>query len=90
MRLTMAALRLLILILILYGCITLRSVGLSLREARHQLEEQQAAAQCLREENEQLRRRLSDSSQSEKWEYLARQQLGLVDPDDTVIYNVRE
>ena len=84
----MATLRLLILILILYGFFTLRSVSLSLNEARRQLEVQLTAAESLREENEQLRRLLDETGEKEKWEYIARQQLGLVRPDEIVIHNV--
>ena len=90
MRLTMAALKLLILILILYGLLTLRSVGLSLSEARRELGLQRAQAQDLRTENAQLRQSIGINGEKEKWETIARQQLGLVDPNETVIYNVGE
>ena len=88
MRMTKSALRLLILILVVYGSLTLRSVGASLAEARTQLESQQEAARCLREENAFLRRFIEETGEEEKWERLARQQLGLVAPGETVIYNV--
>lgn len=90
MRLTMAALRLLVLILILYGLLMLWNVGLSLREGRQLLECQQAAAERLREENALLRQHISEADEREKWERIARQQLGLVGPDEIVIYNVGE
>ena len=88
MRLTMAALRLLILTLILYALFTLRSVGLSLTQARQQLELQRTAVTSLREENARLRQRINEESEKEKWEYIARRQLGLVSPDEIVTYNV--
>ena len=90
MRLTMVSLRILILILTLYGLLILRNVGISLREARQELELQYAALECLRVENTLLRQRVEETGEKEKWECIARQQLGLVSPDEIVIYNLGE
>ena len=90
MRLTMAALKLLIITLILYGLLTLQSVGLSLTEARRQLETEQATAAQLRRDNALLGMSVSETDEKEKWEYIARQQLGLVHPNEIVTYNVGE
>ena len=88
MRNNQAALRLLILILIVYGSTTLWSVSTALAEARELLEIRQETARTLREENAQMALRVSEIGEEEKWERIARQQLGLVSPDETVIYNV--
>ena len=88
MRITQAALRLLILILIVYGSATLWSVSESLAEAREQLNVQRVLTRTLQEENARLRLRLQETDEEEKLERIARQQLGLVSPDETVIYNV--
>ena len=88
MRITKSALRLLILILIVYGSLMLRSVGASLTAARTQLEERRETVRCLREENAHLRRLVEETDKEEIWERIARQQLGLVSPEETVIYNV--
>ena len=88
MRKTQAALRLLILILIVYGSATLWSVSSSQTEARELLQIQQETARTLREENAQMALRVSEIGEEEKWERIARRQLGLVSPDETVIYNV--
>ena len=88
MRITQAALRLLILILIVYGSATLWSVSTSLAEAREQLKVQRVLTGTLQEENARLHLRLQATDEEEKMERIARQQLGLVSPDETVIYNV--
>ena len=88
LRKTQTALRLLILILIAYGSAMLWSVSASLAEARQLLEIRQETARTLREENAQMARRVNEIGEEEKWERIARQQLGLVSPDETVIYYV--
>jgi len=87
LRKTQMALRLLILMLTVYGSCTMWTVGRELIAARELLAAQEERAQALREENAQLRLRLEETDE-EEWERIARQQLGLVSPEDTVIYNV--
>lgn len=88
MRITQGALRLLIVALILYGFAMQWSVGKSLNEATEQLKTQVERAENLREENAQLQQSLKDIKEEERWERIARQQLGLVSPGEIVIYNV--
>ena len=88
MRNNQAALRLLILILTVYGFSMLWSVGNELTEAGEVLRQEQENARALREENAQLRLRLEATDEKDNWERIARQQLGLVGPEDIVIYNV--
>lgn len=88
LRLTQAALRLLIMILIVYGSVTQWSVSRSLAAAEEHLVQQREQAERLREENTQLQQRINALEKEERWEHIARQQLGLVSPGEIVIYNV--
>jgi len=88
LRITQTALRLLILILIVYGSAMLWSVSGALTEAQEQLAVQKTMIRTLQEENEEAYLRVQETDEKEKLEIIARQQLGLVGPGETVIYNV--
>lgn len=88
MRLIQSALRLLILVLIVYGSVTLWSVSQSLTQAREMLAVQRKTVSNLQMENAKLALRVKETDEEEKWEHIAREQLGLVDPEEIVIYNV--
>ncbi len=88
LRRTRPVVRIIILALIVYAFITLLGVGRKLGRARELLEASGAAAAELQEENEALEFDMAHADEEETIERIAREKLGLVLPDDTILYDV--
>lgn len=80
-------LRLVILALIAYSFLTLLSVRAQLARARRELTEQQTAVETLRAETEALRADVEHAGEAESIERIAREQLGLVYPEEIITYS---
>jgi len=83
---TRPMLRLLVLLLTVYAFSTLLSVSGKLAAAGRALEERKQAAEELRQSLAALRYDMEQAGEQENIERLAREKLGLVMPDETVIY----
>ena len=80
--------RILIPALMLYALGSLFITGGKLDSAREQLLRAQETVQTLQEQNRELEEQIARSDDPELLEQMARQRLGLVMPEDKVIYDL--